>query len=910
MKGRNTMELQKAKTAAIAATVATAIALTGTFAWQSISQMARNEATEPTNPGGRLHDDFSGYGEEDTKDIYVENFGNEPIYARVRLDEYMELGEGAGLRGTVGAGGVITPDPNNHATSLVPGAKIDDVTTWTTHLPGDPSANIGAGVETGFTDPSKTFHTYWTWTMGGQATDNPDGKTVYMPTFNKNKDSLMADINGTLAGTDPNDTVHYDDYKTYAVGDTADRVRDPDTATYPDGAAYDADDDTTDECGPYGGAGGTGVAGTNYEMQAEDHTAQETMNASVITMAEYKEKSDEEKAAFLGWVYDVDGWAYWSQPIAPGTPTDTDKFITNATGVLLDRIVLTHKPTEAWYYSINAVGQFITEDDLGRTDDPQTGFYTDGAPTDDALDLLEGIGVNTAAVKGAIVPSATVTVGADVKHLTYAVQGMDIDLSAVVSVDGIASPSQAVTWILTGAIDTANTKIDTSSGSPVLHVGAGETGTLKLMATSNIYDRLRGKLTLPVETLKYIVTVTADDNAASVLPGGTQGFTAKLARNDFQTGLPQTFTWSLDGSYKTGTTITADTDTSKATLTADLLEPGPITVKATPTDTTTYPGMSGTVTIPMTEVTYTVDIKDSAGNKVTGTTVEVPIGGSATFDLDVTSTPPGVIPTDNWTWSSGNVVRLPGDNDITVDTNGKVSVADGTPVGMSAIITATNSDYDPALTASFTVKAKEPIPGEAPAGATVTVDDVEYIVLVKEATVTGKADGETVATPHKATLLLSKDVYGSKTKFGDSPMWNESLIRAMLNDAYLKSYPTVKSKAIEVTLYTRGAYNDPAVAKRQTTQDKVFLLSEADVLNTANYGSDTAPQSWEYTYDGKRIPYFETGVPRIPQTWWLRSPALDSSRVNYMNESGGKNSALSTWESAAVRPAFWYNLDP
>ena len=42
------------------------------------------------NPGGRLHDDFSGPG--GTKDIYVENFGSQPIYARVRLDEYMEIG--------------------------------------------------------------------------------------------------------------------------------------------------------------------------------------------------------------------------------------------------------------------------------------------------------------------------------------------------------------------------------------------------------------------------------------------------------------------------------------------------------------------------------------------------------------------------------------------------------------------------------------------------------------------------------------------------------------------------------------------------------------------------------------------------------------------------------------------------
>ena len=81
------MSATKVKTSVLAVLSAAAIALAGTFAWQSISQTALNEATEVINPGGRLHDDFSGYRETDTKDIYVENFGSQPIYARVRLDE-------------------------------------------------------------------------------------------------------------------------------------------------------------------------------------------------------------------------------------------------------------------------------------------------------------------------------------------------------------------------------------------------------------------------------------------------------------------------------------------------------------------------------------------------------------------------------------------------------------------------------------------------------------------------------------------------------------------------------------------------------------------------------------------------------------------------------------------------------
>ena len=81
------MTAKKKKTLAAIGTVALAlvIALGGTFAWQSISQQALNEAAATLNPGGRLHDDFNGQN----KDIYVENFTDpedgSPIFARVRL---------------------------------------------------------------------------------------------------------------------------------------------------------------------------------------------------------------------------------------------------------------------------------------------------------------------------------------------------------------------------------------------------------------------------------------------------------------------------------------------------------------------------------------------------------------------------------------------------------------------------------------------------------------------------------------------------------------------------------------------------------------------------------------------------------------------------------------------------------
>lgn len=321
---------KKLTSSIIAVALCVLLLLTGTFAWQSISQTALNEAAGAVNPGGRLHDDFNGTN----KDVYVENYTKPgegvPIFARVRLDEYMEIGDGAGLKtGDAGYG-------SKAATSVVEGANINDVSTWKTHIPG-------AGDD--------TFHEYFEWDMGGS--------TIYMPTFNMNADSLKADINGTYEGTTPDDDIHYDDYHAYTLNEekTGDEV-------------YDIDTDTEDEAQP--------VEDTDIDTVADQtHTAKNTLTSQVMTMEEWI-KAGSNPGAY--WVYDTDGWAYWAQAIEPGT----------ATGLLLDGISQIKDTGDDWYYGINVVGQFATMGDWGSADD-NDGFFgpTAGeAPTDNALFLL------------------------------------------------------------------------------------------------------------------------------------------------------------------------------------------------------------------------------------------------------------------------------------------------------------------------------------------------------------------------------------------------------------------------------------------------------------------------------------------------------------------------------------------
>lgn len=314
---RKFISKHKVLTAVTASVLAVVLLLGGTFAWQSINQTALNEVYSVVNPGGRLHDDYvdltygkDGIADYETmtfnKDVYVENFtslanNGVQVYARIRLDEYMELGDGAGL---LNADGSATEA--NKATSVVPGATLADKNSWTTHIMNNDN------------DP---FHEYWNWDY--------DGQTTYMPTFNKDNTSLDADINGTFANG-------FTDYTDYAgVSDKHDNVGEVTAdATY------------------------TGKNGETYTVN-ETHTAKPTLTSTVISMAAYQEiLADDIPENDTGnyWVWDTDGWAYWASPILPDTATGLLLDGISRTEVIID---------EDWYYGINVVAQFITKDDIG-----------------------------------------------------------------------------------------------------------------------------------------------------------------------------------------------------------------------------------------------------------------------------------------------------------------------------------------------------------------------------------------------------------------------------------------------------------------------------------------------------------------------------------------------------------------
>ncbi len=312
--------------AAVASVISAVILLlSGTLAWQSIGQTTLNEASDIVNPGGRLHDDFDGKN----KDVYVENFAEDPIFVRVQLGEYLALTLNKGVSGA------------EHTNVLVGGEDTTGNRIYEVHLFGE--------------DQSNRADAYWTWKTGGS--------TVYLPTFNKNKDSLQADINGTYLGPDgivTDDLAtddRYSDYIEYFRGQEVSGTE-----------IYDTDVNTADEVRDDFQNLSNYVKAGNIALLEGVHTAKETLPAAFIDISAWLALVEQAGGYDVNvhghyWVYDTDGWVYWSAPVLPDT----------ATGLLLDEIELHRVMDDSWYYAINVKAQFVTADDIGKTDN--SGFY-------------------------------------------------------------------------------------------------------------------------------------------------------------------------------------------------------------------------------------------------------------------------------------------------------------------------------------------------------------------------------------------------------------------------------------------------------------------------------------------------------------------------------------------------------
>lgn len=851
MKIQLSNKVKKRMSGLTALTLSAAILLSGTFAWQSISQKAKNEASGIANPGGRLHDYFDGQN----KMVFVENFTSAddngvPIFARIRLYEYMEIGKDAGKENVA--------DRNVQVVGGLDKTKIATPDDWIVHTP---EGNITGGQA----QTHQPMHNYWKWEMGGQ------GK--YMPTFNKDKDSLDADINGTFAGKDkvtgPGADGTDDKYTDYVDYTKPENNSKTETEKYADGR--------------------TSVAPI-------EHTVKGTLNATVITMKEWLALDDGQKIGPM-WVYDTDGWAYWAQPIEPGT----------ATGYLLKGITPNKEPDEEWYYAINVVGQFATGGDWGtndKNDANKTGFFKDGV-TDDALHLLNKVAdkltkVAYMGVKGgstqyvAVGDSLTLEVDMVLENPT----GTDAD--TYVEWSCAEANGALVGNVFTPTVDMVNK-------------------TFNIKATSNLPDSNNLSTTTTAD-VKVIVMPKEAAGGNGVVEGALDkkkyinygDNTYKEVKEDGSLG-----DWRCAGKDK----IIGNADDRSDVVVLDAGRTtkfgskflGPISTGhgkyylAMGTDnmlgtdddikvvsTSTFPNDLTNILATHIEVTIPVEIQDN----------KVKPGYSYHFDYKVMNDDKeSVIQDITWTIKNENGLTDPNSTKLTQD--GYLYIGGNEAIGkiITIVAEAKNLNGDSVIKElDFTVRDWEVTDLKTVSTGTTTtvnIDGVDFYLMARRG---------------NEVLLWTKNDYktGIKGSENSNSLYEGSSLQRYCNE-FLDAHPTIKAKAVGSTIYDVHRGTKPTSGERYTavTGQKAFLLSYYDLNDKKDSDSEAIPQ--DYTF--QNAPLLKSDNPVKSKI--IGSQTITRSTGVYQNAYGSQTMVFITsskstsyiWDSYGVRPALWYRLD-
>ncbi|MEY8458911.1 hypothetical protein [Lactococcus ileimucosae] len=310
------------------------LAVGGTFAFQAFNQRAINDRLNEVdiNVGGRVHDYYNR--DTENKDVLVENYGERPIMARIRLSEFLETRQ----------------RDETDFTPLVAGTSRDDVENWTTWIPSAGNINDREN-----SNASNAFDQYATlifgWERSGQ--DAP----WYMPTFNH--DNL--DLRTAAAG-------HARDW--IEGNGATDAVTDG--ATHPgDGIdAYWSANENFDNSGPI-------WPGEEVTNQTAQNLQQDR---APMTMNQWSNLPNEDKIGNF-WVVDHNtGWAYWANRL------DSEQ----ASSYLLDAAEMTAAIEDKvfngfYYYGIHVESGLVSPDQHEE-------FLNDGEQHHAELaDLLRGI---------------------------------------------------------------------------------------------------------------------------------------------------------------------------------------------------------------------------------------------------------------------------------------------------------------------------------------------------------------------------------------------------------------------------------------------------------------------------------------------------------------------------------------
>lgn len=368
--------MTKRRSSLVAVVLVLTVLLGGTFAWNSEGQRAFNVTyyDADTNYGGRIHDDYDGEGAGlHNKDIFAENFGENDLFVRIRLREFLS----------------INGEP------VFDGMELNDPTTWPIYVsePNDVhTPRAGTQIATLHGEEPDGYGIRWE--LGHR------DEKYFMPTFNHavyradTIDPSVPDVfaredafrmtNATGNAVDAIGTEdRYEDFNLTGVTHVRD-ILDRGIATGPGDGSHNAwgPDDTHEDYLIY-----TERDETTGEVELRatgpvTHTAQRTLEPSIIrenniptTGAIESVLGLESYTDFVGvmtmanwialsrpagnfWILDTDGWFYWNGWLPAG----------EATSLLLDAIYLPERGNDSWQHAIEVEGDFFTPDSIDGID--------------------------------------------------------------------------------------------------------------------------------------------------------------------------------------------------------------------------------------------------------------------------------------------------------------------------------------------------------------------------------------------------------------------------------------------------------------------------------------------------------------------------------------------------------------
>lgn len=321
--------------------LAAALALIGgTFAFTNFGQRVLNITEDTNRPehGARVHDYFQDDAATANKDVFVENFGTEPVFVRVKLTElFMRNGLPLDENGNV---------INDESTTDV---DPEDPDTWPVFIPAyddsltnDPEdvAQFRAFGSRSMTDTPHWLDNYFHLQLG-QARNGND-RPWYMPTFNFHPGSNETAAAGRAIDGQANGITHPGDGTDgyWSEGDTAFALPQFTAAPTPE----------------------------NQWHSTEEHTAAQVLNQErpPIPFEQWLGLPNEERVGNF-WIFDRStGWAYWADLLEGATPG-------SAAGGQATSFLVDNKLRQAglgsiqmdWSYKLHVIGGFAAFTEQG-----------------------------------------------------------------------------------------------------------------------------------------------------------------------------------------------------------------------------------------------------------------------------------------------------------------------------------------------------------------------------------------------------------------------------------------------------------------------------------------------------------------------------------------------------------------